>query len=216
MAIRSTYMNRQLKAEMKVKTDLHYAQQGIGHDGKQGSTGWKQVLCERNVRDMVLAKGIKTTASMFKRGVNKDDILTQDRQGNWLHLEVKHGAGALAYACTLGIEKFTSRDRDLCLQGVDWVIYRLEADPELKRTRMATEYRVCSREDFLDILEEYCHGPKAAGFMTATKFAKDGQQINIQSQYVKQFWAGLQNDDRTMCLWDFCTDILGRDPRWDW
>jgi hypothetical protein len=165
---------------------------------------------------MVLVKGIKTTGSMYKRGVNKDDILTQDRNGNWLHLEVKHGAGAIAYACTLGIERFDSRDRDLCMQGVDYVIYRLEADPDMKRTKMALEYVVCSRTDFLDMLEEYCHGPRAMGFQTATKFAKDGQQINIQSQYVKKFWDAMRKDDRVMCLWDFCTGVLGRDPRWDW
>lgn len=216
MAIRSTYMNRQRKAELKVETDRHYAQQGMEHDGKQGSTGWKQVLCERNVRDMVLAKGITTSGSMYKRGVNKDDILVQDKDGNWIHIEVKHGAGALAYACTLGIKEFTSRERDMCLQDVDWVIYRLEADPELRRTKMALEYRVCTREDFLDMLEEYCHGPKAAGFQTATKLSRENKQINIQSQYVKKFWEGLQDDPRAMTLWDWSFEVLGRDLRWDW
>lgn len=207
----SKKMNRAEKLDMVEQVKLYYA-----HTQAKGSTGSPMQVCESVIRDMLNARGIQYATDMYSRGLDKDDVHVKGADGQWLNVEIKHGAGALAYAERCGIEKFTSRDRDLCLQGVDYVIYCLTANPDARRTRMATEYRVSTREDFLDMLEEYCHGPKAAGFWTATKFSKEGKQINIQTTYVKSFWAGLQNDDRAMCLWDFCTDVLGRDPRWDW
>lgn len=211
MAKRSIRMSKQLKAEYREKSEQHYMAQQA-----KGSTGSEADLCERIIADMLNKDGITTTGGMFKQGFNRADVRVKDSEGNWVNVEVKHGGGAIAYAFLCGKEKFDSRDRDDCLIGADWVVYHLQADHNRARTKMVLEYRVSTREDFLDMLEEYCHGPRSAGFQTATKFSKDGVQINIQSAYIKQFWAGLQDDPRAMILWDFCTDILGRDPRWDW
>jgi len=207
----SKKMKRAEKLDMVEQVKQHYA-----HAQEQGSTGSPMQVCEGIIRDMLNARGIQYATDMYARGYKQDDARVKDADGQWLNVEIKHGGGAIAYAERCGIAKFTSRDRDLCLQGVDYVVYCLTANPDAKRTKMATEYRVSTREDFLDMLEEYCHGPKAMGFQTATKFSKEGRQINIQTTYLKSFWEGLQDDPRAMVLWDFCTDVLGRDPRWDW
>ena len=178
------------------------------------STGADCKARERDIRDMLNVEGITYSGDLRARGANRDDICTRDRYGNKLTIEVKHGGGALAYACNYDFETFETRDRDLYLVGADYVIYNITATTT-RRTLMALDYRVSTRDDFLDMLEEYCHGPKAQGFETATKLSKGGAQINIQSKYLDKFWNGLKDDPRAMCLWDFCTTILGRDPRWE-
>ena len=82
---------------------------------------------------------------------------------------------------------------------------------------MADRYIVATREDFLDMLEEYCHGSRRSGWETATKFNNTSRTaINIQSQYVDEFYEGLESElgGRTMSAYEFCVNILGREPRW--
>ena len=207
----SDKMTKAKKAEMVAFILSYYAKLFAAH-----STGADQQLCEVIIRDMLDALGIQYLNDMFHRGYKEQDVHVRTRDGKWLNLEVKHGAGALAYAERAGLQQFTSRDRDLCLKGVDYVIYRIKATPDLDRYGFANRYRVATREDFLDMLEEYGHGPKAQGFFTATKLSKHGTQINIQSTYVRNFWDGMKNDPRSMRLYDFCLDVLGRAPRMDW
>lgn len=180
------------------------------------STGADSKEQEVIIRDMINAEGITRSGDMRCRGINQDDCRVKDKLGNWIHVEIKHGGGSIAYADKLGMEVFEDRDRDLCLVGQDWVIYCVDASIK-SRARIAFTYRVARRDDFLDMLEEYCHGPKAAGWETAVKFNNASHTaINIQSRYIKQFWAGLQDDPRSMSLKTWCWRILGRSPRWDW
>ena len=180
----------------------------------KGSTGEDGKARERDFRDMSNVAGITYSGDLKGRSINRGDITTHDAKGNMLTLEVKHGGGAIAYAEVFKLEEFSERTPEMCLKGVDWVIYCDRADIT-DRHEMAKTYRVCTREDFIDMLIEYCHGPKAAGFLTATKFSKGCTQINIQSKYVKQFWDGMRNDPRTMSYWTFCYTVLGRKPRWN-
>ena len=212
-SIRITKAN---KADLWALSDARFAYEKVHiNEGKtRPSTGADCKARERDIRDMLNVDGITYSGDLRARGANRDDIFTRDRHGNKIVIEVKHGGGALAYACNYDFEIFETRTPDLCLQGVDYVVYNVTASLT-KRTKMALEYRVSTRADFLDMLEEYCHGKRSGGFETATKFSKGGAQINIQSQYLTQFWDGLRNDSRSMCLWDFCTKVLGRDPRWE-
>lgn len=185
-------------------------------EAEAGSTAAAHKAADVVLRDMVNAEGVTYSGDFRCREAGREDARVKLADGTWANLEFKHGGGALAYADVCGMTEFTERTRDLLLQNADWVVYNIKPTEGFKRTTMALEYRVSTKEDFLDMLEEYCHGPRAKGIFTATKFSKEGTQINIQSKYLKEFWEGLQDDPRTMCLWDFCTDYLGRDPRWDW
>lgn len=180
------------------------------------STGADAKENEVIIRDMVNAEGITRSGDLRARGTNREDCRVKDKDGNWLRVEIKHGGGSIAYADVENGEFFETRDRDLCLVGQDWVIYCIDAKTK-RRGAIAFTYRVSTRDDFLDMLEEYCHGPRTAGFQTATKFNNTSQTaINIQSKYLKQFWDGLQNDRRSMSLKTWCWRVLGRSPRWDW
>lgn len=201
-------MKKVEKLEKVAQARDHYAAQAA-----KGSTGSDMSLCETIVRDMLQARG---TGDLYARKLGQADVRVRTAEGECLTVEVKHGAGAIAYAEINGQAVFTTRSPELCLKGVDYVVYARYARPDARRTEMAMDYMVSTREDFLDMLVEYCHGPRGAGFETATKFSKEGKQINIQSAYVDRLWEGMQDDDRAMCLWDFCTEVLGRDPRWDW
>lgn len=188
------------------------------NDNMRNSTGVHSKDKEIVIRDMVNKEGITWSGDLRSRSWNKDDIYTSDAQGHEYCLEVKHGGGALAYASKYGLEKFESRDRDLCLLGVNYVIYHKNAtEVSNDRHEIADEYLVASREDFLDMLEEYCHGIRKAGWETAVKFGNaDHDTINIQSQYLEEFYNGLlcELGARTMSLYEFCVTILGREPRW--
>lgn len=180
------------------------------------STGADHKEQEVIIRDMINAEGITRSGDMRCRGINRDDCRVKDAEGNWLHVEIKHGGGSLAYADKLDMEVIEELDRDLCLLGQDWVIYCNVATIK-SRAEIAFTYRVARRDDFLDMLEEYCHGPKSKGWTTAVKFNNGTHTaINIQSKYVPQFWDGLEEDPRTMSLRDWCWEVLGRSPRWDW
>lgn len=213
-----TYLKKADKQAEVARMEDHYAQTAVPRgEHKWGSKGWKDNIMEGVIRDMTNARGITTVEDLYVRKAKEHDLKVQLKDGSYAILEVKHGGGSLAYAVNASLPQFPSTDRSYCLKGVDWVVYHVEADPTKKRTAVALEYRVAKTEDFLDMLEEYCHGPKAQGWSTAVKFNNASHTaINIQWTYVKQFWAGLQDDERSMCLWDFCTDVLGRDPRWEW
>lgn len=187
------------------------------NDNRRNSTGVGAKDKEIILRDMLNKEGITWSGDLRARACNRDDITTTDAQGNEYHLEVKHGGGTLAYASKYGLECFESRDRDLCLIGEDYVIYHKKADEVSNdRHEIADEYLVASREDFLDMLEEYCHGKRKGGWETAVKFGNaDHDTINIQSQYVEEFYDGLlcELGARTMSLYEFCVTILGREPR---
>jgi hypothetical protein len=188
--------------------------QRIAAEKAKRSTGADQKAREIDIRDMLNAEGISYSGDLRARSTNRSDLRVKDAEGMWIDIEVKHGAGAIAYADEGEVFTNADRIRENCLKGVDWVVYCLTADLT-DRHDIAKQYRVSTREDFLDILEEYCHGPKAIGFMTSTKLSKEDTQINIQSMYVKQFWDGLKSDDRAMSLWTFCYTVLGRKPRWN-
>lgn len=185
---------------------------------KRNSTGVKAKDKETIIRDMTLVNGITWSTDLRARSCHKDDIRTRTEDGEDVVIEVKHGGGALAYACTYELECFESTDRDLCLPGVDYVCYHESAKSVSNdRHEIADEYIVATREDFLDMLEEYCHGPRTCGWRTAVKFGNsDRNTIQIQSQYTKQFFEGLQSElgARTMTLYTFCVEVLGREPRW--
>ena len=212
------YMKKADKPEQVERMKQHYADTAIAKEGKkQGSTGWKADIMEGVIRDMTMAKGITTVDNLYVRKAGKDDLKVKLKDGTYAVIEIKHGGGSLAYAENAGLPEFPTTDRSYCLNGVDWVIYHRTADPNMKRTKIAREYMVARAEDFMDMLEEYCHGPKAQGWSTAVKFNNATHTaINIQWSYLDQFWAGLQNDDRAMCLWDWSYEVLGRDLRWDW
>lgn len=213
----SKYLKKGDKPTEVLRMQEHYAQTAVAKPGKAiGSTGWKADIAEAIIRDMVNAKGVTTVGDLYVRKQDKDDLKVKLKDGSYAIIEIKHGGGSLAYA-DKNQPEFPSTDRSYCLQGVDWVIYRHKAEPEMRRTKMALEYRVATTEDFLDMLEEYCHGPKSGGWNTAVKFNNPTHTaINIQSQYVERFWEGLQDDDRAMTLWDWSYEVLGRDLRWDW
>lgn len=202
-------MNHATKLEEWSKSQVRYARAKA-----KGSTGEDQKEREQDVRDMLNQDGIQYSTDLRARRSDRSDIVVKDKNGNWVHIEVKHGAGALAYADTFNLKLFTTKDRDLCLADADYVVYSYTAT-EKRRTRIAKYYRVAKREDFLDMLEEYCHGNRSHGWNTAVAFAKSRAQLNIQSQYAERFWEAMRRDERTMCLWDFCQIVLGRDPRWD-
>lgn len=187
-------------------------------DEKRNSTGVGAKDKEIIIRDMLNKAGIAWSGDLRARSVNRDDIMTSDAAGNSYHLEVKHGGGSIAYASMYGLESFDSRDRELCLYGVDYVIYHVKADSVSNdRHDIADEYIVATRDDFLDMLEEYCHGKRAHGWDTAVKFGNaDHDCINIQSQYINEFFNGLLSElgARTMSLYEFCVSVLGREPRW--
>ena len=212
-SVRLTNANR--SAEWELSDARFDAERVIRPNKSKASTGVDAKRAERDLRDMLNVDGITYSGDLRARGANRDDIFTRDRHGNKLTIEVKHGGGSIAYACTLDMECFDERDRDLCLVGVDYVVYRVKADLT-NRFKMARGYMVATRDDFLDMLEEYCHGKRGGSWETATKFNNSTKTaINIQSMYIEQFWTGMQSDPRAMCLWDFCTNILGRDPRWE-
>ena len=186
---------------------------------KRNSTGVHCKDKEIVIRDMLLKEGIAWSTDLRSRAVNRDDIFTSTENGEQLHLEVKHGGGSIAYASEYMLERFETRDRDLCLHGVDYVIYYVKADDidSNDRETIADEYMVATRDDFLDLLVEYCHGKRSQGWETAVKFGNAQQNcINIQSTYTQQFMDGLVSElgERTMSLREFCESVLGREPRW--
>lgn len=212
------YLNKADKPAEVLRMQEHYAQTAVPKDGKsKGSTGWKQDIMEGIIRDMTNAKGVTTVDDLYVRKAGKDDLKVKLKDGSYATIEIKHGGGSIAYAVNASLPSFPTTDRSYCLQGVDWVIYHIEADPTMRRTKVALEYRVAKAEDFLDMLEEYCHGPKSYGWSTAVKFNNASHTaINIQWTYVKNFWDGLKDDPRAMTLWDWSYEVLGRDLRWDW
>lgn len=214
----SNYLKKADKPVEAARMEQHYAQTAIPRAGKsKGSTGWEDNTMEGVIRDMTLAKGVTTTDGLYVRTFKQEDLKVKLKDGTWAVIEIKHGGGSIAYAERADLPEFPSTDRSYCLQGVDWVIYRYRADVTLRRTQVALEYRVARKEDFLDMLEEYAHGPRSGGWNTAVKFNnKTHTAINIQSPYVKNFWEGLKDDPRTMTLWDWSYEVLGRDLRWDW
>lgn len=186
---------------------------------KRNSTGVEAKDKEIVIRDMVLKEGITWSTDLRCRAANRDDIFTSTESGETLCIEVKHGGGSLAYASQYQLKYFTSRDRDLCLPGVDYVVYYVNAKDidSTDRETIADEYMVATRDDFLDLLVEYCHGKRSGGWETAVKFGNAKQNcINIQSTYIQPFMEGLVQElgERTMSLREFCTSVLGREPRW--
>lgn len=213
--IKSVRLTKSNRAEEWALSDTRLELEAITiKPGKtRPSTGADDKRAERDIRDMLLLEGIAWSRDLRARSINRDDIKTRDADGNQVVIEVKHGGGALAYASQYDLESFDTRDRDLCLQGVDYVAYCLTADIT-DRAAIACTYRVARREDFLDMLEEYCHGKRKGGWDTATKFNNATHTaIQIQSMYKKEFWNGMRRDPRTMTLMDFCLTVLGRKPR---
>ncbi len=184
----------------------------------KGSTGGRAKDREIVWRDMLNKRGITWSGDLRARGLNREDIVTSTEDGEQIVVEVKHGGGALAYAVTYNLESFDSRDRELCLRGVDYVLYCKTAEGSDDRHDMADRYIVATREDFLDMLEEYCHGSRRSGWETATKFNNSSRTaIQIQSMYIDEFFTGLESElgNRTMSAYEFCTTVLGREPHWE-
>lgn len=186
---------------------------------KRNSTGVAMKDKEIVIRDMLLKAGITWSTDLRCRAASRDDIFTTTENGEQLCIEVKHGGGSIAYASQYELARFETRDRELCLPGVDYVVYYVNAAgiDSTDRETIADEYMVATRDDFLDLLVDYCHGKRSGGWETAVKFGNAEQNcINIQSAYIKPFMEGLVSElgERTMSLREFCESVLGREPRW--
>lgn len=187
---------------------------------QKGSTGVRAKGAEIVLRDMLNAEGIAWTGDFRARHQNREDIAVKDKNGVTIHIEVKHGGGALAYASQYDLEVFDSTDRDLCLKYADYVAYYKDArklDLE-DRESLADQFIVSTKEDFLDMLEEYCRGKRAHGWDTAVRLNSYGEQISIQGAYAESLYEGLESElgNRTVSLREFCSEVLGREPRMHW
>ena len=223
---KSIRMNNNTKPAEVVKMDARMFAEAHKNDGtgKRNSTGIGGKNCEAVIRDMVLKEGITWSRDLRARSQNRGDIVTTDASGKKITIEVKTGAGALAYASQYDIEFFDDNDidnLDIMLPGVDYVAYYVngnEVDCD-DREGIADDFIIATRENFIALLIDYCHGKRSSGWRTAVKFNNASRTaVNIQSTYTEAFYNGMvcELDSRTVTLRQFADDVLGRPLRMEW
>lgn len=132
--------------------DNRLAVEDIAKPGKRrGSTASHAKKADYAVRDFLMAKGVGSTDDVRCRPGDRYDWELYVRRAHIIG-ETKVGAGALAYAKTA---EELAIDADLIYPGVDYIAYcvankTLKAHPE----RMATLFRVFTREQFITCLED--------------------------------------------------------------
>ncbi len=150
----------------------------------QGWTGYKGALAEIVFR---LSLQPYIDVESYYLSTTWEDLYIILPNGKRVNVEVKTGAGVLGYAQRHGKLRYEEDDRrpENVLKGVDVVFYIPKPSDCEDIDTLLDEGIALSKADFIQFLIANT-GKRKHSFATATKFAKDRTEIDIQSAYLDQ------------------------------